>query len=175
VLACVGFEEQRQREEVEKAAQNRVLEQMKMQAQEAEARALEAKENEDERKRRLEEHQPEAIKKWLGAVLGYRVALAEDSREDAKKEIAKQKKYSRYGGVVNKVVMYESQQKIRVADEEIERLRQMAKEYGVQVAGRKQKALSFAEDCVQDNKLEGEDCQDVRTLYQQSEPPADDE
>ena len=131
--------------------------------------ALDAEEKErEERQRDYEKHLPEGMKKWLGAVLGYRVALAEDSREEAKAEITKERKYSRYGGVFDKSAIYESQQQIREADETIERERQRAKDNHVKVLGRNDERIRRVEECLRSSYVsvpapatfvvEGQDC-----------------
>ena len=96
----------------------------------------------------IRDHQSEAIKKWLGALLAYRVALAEDKRDAAKEEIAKEKKYSRVGGVVNKTAIYESQQQIRAADEIIETQQQAARTNQVKVLARNDPKVDRVQECI---------------------------
>ena len=113
----------------------------------AEAEAV-GKQRAAKRQRDYEETRPEAIKRWLGAVLGYRVATMEDRREDARAEITKQRKYARVGGVLNKSAVYEQQERIRGADEAIEWDRQYAKENGVKVLGRTDKRVARVGECL---------------------------
>ena len=111
-----------------------------------------------ERQRTYEENRPEAIKKWLGAVLGYRVGTMADRRDEARAEIAKQKKYARVGGVLNKSAIYEQQERIRGADEAIEWDQQYAKENGVKILGRNDKRVATVEECLDasyDHELNG--------------------
>lgn len=148
----------------------------------------------EQRQLAIAEHQPEAIQKWLGALLGYRTALAEDKRDDAKVEIAKQKKYSRIGGVINKSAVYEAQQKIRSADEIIESQRETAKENRVKVLGRNDPKIDQVQGCINANydqnlsagitvqdidevvqrarsfEVEGQDCLWILLLLRATEP-----
>jgi len=147
-----------------------------------------------ERRRAIQEHQPEAIKKWLGALLGYRVALAQDKREAAKAEIAKEKKYSRVGGVVNKVAIHEAQQEIRSADEIIETQQASAKTNQVKVLRRDDPKVDRVQECMDANhdpkrsaeitvqdiddvvqaatsfEVEGQDCLWILLLLRATEP-----
>jgi hypothetical protein len=140
-----ALEQRRAREE--EAQKVAVKEAEQRQAREMEANER-AKEEKEARRRSYEENRPEAIKKWMGAVLGYRVALAEDRRAEAKTEIAKAKKYSRVGGVVNKSAIYEAQQNIRWADEDIDERRQTAKDEGVKILDRNDKRVATVEECL---------------------------
>jgi hypothetical protein len=114
------------------------------------------------------EGRPEAIKKWLGSVLGYRAALAEDSREEARTEIAKQKKYSRMGGVVDLEARNEAQQQIREADEELAQLKEIAKANTVKVVPRADKRISQVEACI--GKADGDDPDCFRILLLHLDP-----
>jgi hypothetical protein len=148
VVQCAWTEEIRQAGERDRkraaiAAQRRE-EKRQVEGQEAKARQA-------ERQRDANAHHEEAIDKWLGAVFGYRVAIAEDARAEAKEEIAKQKKYSRLGGVVNKVVMYDAQQQIRASDEIIEEQRQRAKDNRVKLLGREDTRVRRVEECIESN------------------------
>jgi len=148
----------------------------------------------EQRQLAIAEHQPEAIQKWLGALLGYRTALAEDKRDDAKVEIAKEKKYSRIVGVLNKSAVYEAQQRIRSADEIIERQRETAKENKVKVIGRNDPKIDQVQECINASydpklsagiterdidevvqrarsfELEGQDCLWILLLLRATEP-----
>lgn len=110
-----------------------------------------AQEDGERRRQAIAEHQPEAIKSWMGAVLGYRVALAEDRRAHAKTEIAKEKKYSRVGGVLNKSAIYEAQRELRAADETIERAEAKAKESRVKVSKTTDPKVSRVQECIDAN------------------------
>ena len=144
-MARGAVEQRRAREEEAQRVAQKESEQR--QAREAEETAR-AKEEAEASHRDYEENRPEAIKKWMGAVLGYRVALAEDRRAEAKTEIAKEKKYSHVGGVVNKSAIYEAQQKIRWADEDIEERKQTAKDEGVKILSRNDKRVATVEECL---------------------------
>ena len=121
-----------------------------------------------EAQRGYEEHLPAALK-WMGAVLGYRVAIAEDSRREALAEIAKEKKYAKYGGVFDKAAVYESQQQIRTADEEIARLKQFAKKNQAKVLGRNHPQMLRAEECLTEG-MDNDDCEWVRVIYEKTAP-----
>jgi hypothetical protein len=140
-----SLEQRRAREEESQKEAQKEAEQQQAREMEAKERA---KEEREAREWEYKANRPEAIKKWMGAVLGYRVALAEDRRAEAKTEIAKEKKYSRIGGVVNKSAIYEAQQKIRWADEDIEERRQTARDEGVKILGRNDKRVSAVEECL---------------------------
>jgi hypothetical protein len=101
-----------------------------------------------ERQHEYERGLVEATVKWMGAVFGAEVVFAEDSREEAKAEIAKQKKYSRYGGVISKTEMYASQQKIRASDEEIDRMKGLAEEAQIKILGRTDEQTREASACI---------------------------
>jgi hypothetical protein len=146
--AEAGRKAERERQARFEDAQREAKERARTVAAEREAAAEERREAAEARERDYKENRPEAIKKWMGAVLGYRVALAENRREEAKTEIAKEKKYSRVGGVVNKSAIYEAQQKIRWADEDIEERRQTARDEGVKILGRNDKRVSAVEECL---------------------------
>lgn len=167
VALCESFERFRQTQEEERAMVAELMVKAKKERDDAEALALKKKHQEEIREKIWKEREPDVIRKWLGAVLGYQAAVAEDNREEAKAEIAKQKKYSRYGGVVDRFALYESQQKIRESDEEIERLRGLAKDNEVKLLGRNHKALRRAEECIV-KELDDEDCHDIRRLYAES-------
>jgi hypothetical protein len=102
----------------------------------------------ERRQRDLEEHLPRAIEKWLGAVLGYRLAFVENSREEATAWIAKQKKSPRYAGVMSKLVIRKFQQQIRSADEAIEYLKRRAKANQVKILARSDERLRYIHACV---------------------------
>jgi len=131
-------------------AQARARVQAAQDAERAHARKV-AQEDGQRRRQAIAERQPEAIKSWMGAVLGYRAALAEDRRARAKTEIAKEKKYSRIGGVLNKSAIYEAQRELRAADETIERAEAKAKENGVKVSKPDDPKISRVQECIEAN------------------------
>jgi hypothetical protein len=111
--------------------------------------ADDSKARSEARQRDYDANHPEAVKRWLGAVIGYCVAVLEDRRSDAVTEIAKQKKYAKVGGVLNKGAISEQQDRIRVADEAIEENKSYAKGNGVKVLPRTDKRVAAVEDCLE--------------------------
>ncbi len=61
--------------------------------------------------------------KAMAAVMGAELCMADAERRDALTEIAKEKKYSKLGGVENRVVLYALQRRVRRADEFLANLR----------------------------------------------------
>jgi hypothetical protein len=121
----------------------------------------------------------EARAKWMGAVFGAEVVFVEDSRDEAKAEIAKQKKYSRYGGVISKTELYASQQEIRAADEKIDGIKALAEAAHVKVLRRTHKQTLEAHACIVEHgddineviraahsfAVKGQDCLWILILY----------
>lgn len=63
--------------------------------------------------------------KKMRVIFGATFCRLNNFRNDAITEIAKEKKYSRYGGIINKAVLRTLQQRIRHADEAMDQIKKM--------------------------------------------------
>ena len=92
---------------------------------------------------------PVAERTWMPAVLGYELAAQAEVKVANKANIADERKSAKRGaGVVDLQALYMYQQRVREADEEVSRLKGLAKSMGLRPAKASSDAVQTVAECV---------------------------
>lgn len=102
----------------------------------------------EKRQRDLEGHLSDGTQRWLGAVLGYRMILAENANDKARTEIATHRRNVRNNGPRERASIRRFRQQIQMENGVIARLTQRAKDNQVDILDRKDARIRRVQDCV---------------------------